>query len=247
MGSFGYAVSPVLIDAGIVTAHREIWRRLAGAGTWWNGAERVAIAAEVRRAESCPLCRERKAALSPRVAVGEHEASAELPAAAVDAVHRIVTDASQLSEAWLEKLAAGGVPDGYYVELLGIVVAVFSIDEFHRGLGLSREPLPEPRAGAPSRRRPAGVAKRVAWVPTLSFRAAKHSAPDLYAGLPMAANVIAAMSLVPDAVRDLKRLSSVHYLPDGEVANPLARGEVLSRPQMELIAARVSAINECFY
>ena len=68
-----------------------------------------------------------------------------------------------------------------------------------------------------------------------------------YEGMPMAPNVIAAMSLVPDAVRDLRRLSDVHYISDAQVANPFARGEVLSRPQIELIAARVSALNECFY
>ena len=55
-----------------------------------------------------------------------------------------------------------------------------------------------------------------------------------------------AMSLVPDAVRDLKSLSAVHYLTPEEVANPAAR-RALSRPQIELLAGRVSALNECFY
>ena len=159
----------------------------------------------------------------------------------------IVTDAMHLSKSWIEKLVAAGLSEGHYVELLGVVVAVFSIDEFHRGLGLAAEPLPEPGAGEPSHERPAGVTSGVAWVPMLPFRAAKASAPDLYAGMPIAPNVIAAMSLVPDAVRDLKRLSSVHYIAGDQVANPLARGEVLTRTQMELVAARVSALNECFY
>jgi hypothetical protein len=247
MGSFEYAVTPVLIDERIVAAHRATWRRLARAGSWWNGFERVAIAAEVRRAADCALCRERKAALSPSAVAGEHEASDVLPAAAVDAVHRIVTEAMRLSQSWVEKLAAAGLSDGHYVELLGVVVAVFSIDEFHRGLGLEPEPLPEPSPGEPSQTRPGGVASGVAWVPMLSYRAAKKSAPDLYAGMPVAPKVIAAMSLVPDAVRDLRRLSSVHYVADGQVANPLARGDALSRAQMELIAARVSVLNESFY
>ena len=247
MENFEYAAARVPIDDAIVAAHRETWRRIAAAGAWWTGAERVAIAAEVRRAASCARCRERKAALLPAAVADEHEASDVLSAAAVDAVHRIVTDAMHLSKSWIEKLAAGGVSEAHYVKLLGVVVAVFSIDEFHRGLGLAPEPLPEPGAGEPSRERPAGVSSGVAWVPMLPFRAAKTSAPDLYAGMPIAPNVFAAMSLVPDAVRDLKRLSSVHYLAGGQVANPLARGEVLTRSQMELIAARVSSLNECFY
>jgi hypothetical protein len=247
MGGFEYAGAPVEVGAKIVAAHRETWRRLAGAGNWWTGAERVAIAAEVRRAQACDLCIERKAALSPSAVSREHEASDALPAAAVDAVHRIVTDATRLSKAWVEKLAAAGVSDGHYVELLGVVVAVFSIDEFHRGLGIVPEALPEPLDGQPSHERPQGVRAGVAWVPMLSLRAAKTAAPDIYEGMPIAPNVIAAMSLVPDAVRDLRLLSGVHYLSDVQVANPLVHGETLSRPQMELIAARVSALNECFY
>lgn len=247
MTAFEYAASPVPISDEIIAAHRGFWQRLAAPGSWWTGAARVAIAAEVRRAGDCALCRERKAALSPSAVTGEHESSDALPAAAVDAVHRIVTDATRLSKTWVEKLAASGVPDTHYVELLGIVVAVFSIDEFHRGLGLSPEPLPVPQGGEPSHDRPSGAEPGIGWVPMLSLRAAKRSAPDLFAGMPIAPNVIAAMSLVPDAVRDLKNLAGVHYVPDIEVMNPSARGEVLTRMQMELVAARVSALNECFY
>ena len=57
------------------------------------------------------------------------------------------------------------------------------------------------------------------------------------------------MSLVPDAVRVMGRLSKVHYLSPGLVAAPDAcePGRAIDRPQIELIAARVSALNECFY
>ena len=55
------------------------------------------------------------------------------------------------------------------------------------------------------------------------------------------------MSLVPDEVRTLCDLSAVHYLPMVDVIDPSARLEHLDRPQTELIAARVSALNECFY
>jgi hypothetical protein len=59
-------------------------------------------------------------------------------------------------------------------------------------------------------------------------------------------NVIRAMSLVPDAVRDLMTLSAVHYLPPERTVD-LREGRALGRPQMELVAGRVSALNECFY
>ena len=59
--------------------------------------------------------------------------------------------------------------------------------------------------------------------------------------------MIRALSLVPDEVRTLKDLSAAHYLPADRVADPRARCENLSRAQMELLAARVSALRECFY
>ena len=60
-------------------------------------------------------------------------------------------------------------------------------------------------------------------------------------------NVIRALSLVPDEVRTLCDLSAVHYLPDDRVRDPEASQGSLTRPQAELIAAKVSALNECFY
>ena len=38
------------------------WNRLTSPGTWWSGAERLAIAAEARHAKTCKLCQQRKAA-----------------------------------------------------------------------------------------------------------------------------------------------------------------------------------------
>jgi len=62
------------------------------------------------------------------------------------------------------------------------------------------------------------------------------------------ANVIAAMSLVPDAVRLLRTQSAAMYLEMSDIGNPASNGDrALSRPQIELIAGRVSAINDCFY
>jgi alkylhydroperoxidase family enzyme len=59
-------------------------------------------------------------------------------------------------------------------------------------------------------------------------------------------NVLRALSLVPDEVRGLKDLSAAHYLPMEQVIDVRAH-RLLSRAQMELVAARVSALNECHY
>ena len=86
----------------------------------------------------------------------------------------------------------------------------------------------------------------MAWVPTISGRAAKGPEADLYDGMP-AGNVLAALSLVPDEVRQLFDLSAVHYLPHDEMMDFGSTQRALSRAQIELIAGRVSALNECFY
>jgi hypothetical protein len=233
----------------LVEAHQRSWARLASPGSWWTGAERVAIAAESRGAVHCQFCRDRRAALSAFSVTGEHgtESGDVLPPAAIDAVHRLVTDATRLSKTWVEGLASEGVPDTHYVELLSIVVSVRSIDAFHRAMGIELEPLPDPVAGEPLRRRPGAAVAGAAWVPMLPARIPAGENADLFAG--PGPYVIRAMSLVPDAVRWLNELSSAQYLDmdNGEMFDFVNGKGPLDRAQTELIAGRVSAVNECFY
>jgi hypothetical protein len=246
--AFDYSGSPFQIREDIPETHRRVWEWIASPGAWWTGTERVAIAAEVRRAPECALCLERKAALSPMAVSGEHDHTNALPAAAVDAVHRLVTDASRLSKTWLEKMLAEGISDAHYVELLGIVVSLVSVDAFHRALGLPLEPLPASLPGEPSRERPEGAREGMAWIATLDKDTATGPYADLFPKAPQVPNVMRAMSLVPDNVRMLSTLSAAHYVPHGIVAKVAAEtGRAISRSQIELIAGRVSARNECFY
>jgi hypothetical protein len=248
MGYFEYAQS-VGVREDLPDAYRKVWEIIAAPGNWWTAQQRIAIAEEFRNARTCGFCAARKRALSPYAVEGEHDSTTELPSAAVDAIHRITTDANRLTASYLAELDAQGVSDGHYVELLGIVVALISIDDFHRALGLDQESLPPPGANeAPSQYRPAGAAEHGAWVPMVKPEDVTEAEADLYDGAPQTGNVIAAMSLVPDSVRLLKTISNVQYLPAVDVANPHANGgRAITRMQMELLAGRVSAINECFY
>jgi hypothetical protein len=241
-----YADAPVRVREDLVAAHGRAWRRLAAPGTWWSGRERVAIAAEVRNALSCPLCRERREALSPHAVEGEHRGGDLLPAAAVDAVHRLTTDSGRLSRTWHEKTLAGGLSDGRYVELLGVVVTVVSIDGFCRGLGVPLHPLPPPGEGEPSRYRPAAARSEGAWVPMLPAGGARGAEADLWSPL-RTGNVIRALSLVPDEVRGLKDLSAAHYLDLRQMMDLRSSPRAIDRAQIELLAGRVSALRECFY
>jgi len=247
--AISYAAAPVAVRDDLAKAHARAWAALAAAGTWWTGAERVAIAAETRAARDCRLCQARKRALSPAATAGAHDRRTTLPDAAVDVAHRISSDPARLSRSWFEGLLASGLADAHYVETVAVVARTVSIDSFSRGIGMAPHALPEARAGEPSRQRPAGAKRGEAWVPLVATADATGPEADLYGGARRAPNVMRALSLVPDEVRMLRSLAPSHYVPFERVpdAGFTPPGRALSRAQMELIAARVSALNECFY
>ena len=133
------------------------------------------------------------------------------------------------------------------MELVGIVVAVFSIDEFHRALGLDLERLPAPVPGPVSRYRPAMVREDTGFVPMVPPEGSVGMEADLWPP-GRTANVVRALSLVPDAVRDWRALAAVQYLSFAAMQNFVKdEARSIDRMQMELVAGRVSAVNECFY
>jgi len=247
MPAFAYADSPYAIRSDIPDAYRHFWERLASPGSWWTGEERIAIAQESRNALDCQFCVKRKAALSPYTLNGEHTADNKLPPTAIDAVHRIVTDQGRITRSWIENNVAEGLSKEAYVELVGIVVAVFSIDEFNRALGIQVEPLPTPNSGDITRYRPAKLSEDMGFVPSVPSDGAIGNEADLWEGS-RGANVVRALTLVPDALRDWREISSAQYLSFQGMANFVKEdNRSINRMQMELVAGRVSAINECFY
>jgi hypothetical protein len=246
MHDISYSTARVPVRADFAAAHNRFWKRLAAPGAWWTGAQRVAMAGEVRQARTCTLCKDRKAALTPAAVQGQHDCLDLLPEPAVEVIHRVVTDPGRLSRTWFQSILAAGLSEEQYVEIIGTLVAMVSIDSFCRGIGVPLHPLPEPQEGEPSRYRPPGARSEDAWVAMIPVEHATGQEADLYDGLPVG-NVIRAMSLVPDEVRTLKDLSTAHYLPTGSVRNPSAATGTLNRMQMELVAGRVSALRQCFY
>ena len=234
------------IRPDIAIAHQKYWQKLSRPGSWWTSPQRVAIAKASREAIDCQFCSERKQALSPYTLAGEHEGAADLPFIAIDAVHRVVTDQTRITKQYVEKNALAGLSKAAYV-LVGVVVAVLSIDEFHRGMGWPLEPLPTPGPGEPDHYLPVQATEGTGFVPMIPPDGATGKEADLWAQ-GRTANVIRALSLVPDAFRDWRELGSAQYLSFesmGNFAQP--EGRSINRMQIELVAGRVSAINECFY
>lgn len=231
------------IRADLRRSHRRVLDHIARPGSWFRGTERVAIAREARAAADCALCRERRVALSPSQARGGHTRASELPEALADLVHRVRSDPGRLSRRVYEGVLDAGIETGAYVEAVGITALLAGLDFECRALGLPPFPLPEPVAGDPDRHRPAGLREGIAWVPMLLPEDAAGPEADLYAGLPVVPNIVRALSAVPDHVRVLRDWMDSHYV----AVSDLSQERALERPQIELVAARVSARNECFY
>ncbi len=241
-----YSAAGIPVGEGVRDAHRRLLEHIRTPGSWWSGAQRVAIMAETRQATSCRLCARRKEALSPGHVDGDHDTRGTLPAGMVDVIHRVRTDPGRLSRAWFDGVVPAVLSDGEYVELIAVVALTAGLDFFARSLGIACFPLPEPLPGEPSRQRPAAARGGTAWVPMLACEDAVGSEADLYEGLAFVPNIVRALSLVPTEVKALQCSSAAHYLRVEDIIDPAARRS-LERPQMELIAARVSALNQCFY
>jgi hypothetical protein len=243
---YQYGNSPYPIRSGLSTAYHDYWHALARPGTWFTGAERVAIAAEVRNALICPFCAERKAALSPYAVKGEHLCGSVFDTRVVDAVHRVITDQSRITQVFIDDNTANGMSEEHYVELVGIAVTVFSIDEFNRALGLPLEPLPEPEAGEPEGYRPAQAEHGTGFVAMIPPDGATGREADLWKD--RTANVLRALTLVPNAMREWMAVGAEQYLSmKGMTQFGTFPGRALNRMQTELVAGRVSSYNECFY
>lgn len=240
---------PKYIRQDIPDAYREYWLKLGQPGSWWSGAERIDIAQASRDAVICELCVQRRSALSPNAVKGEHliSSSINLPLEAIDAVHRIVTDQSRISAGYVDQNEAAGLSKAAYVELVGIVVTVLSIDEFHRAMGMSLERLPDAQSGEPDQYLPVQAKEGTGFVPMIPQDGATGKEADLW-GPRGTANVIRALSLAPNALRDWIPVGNAQYLTFEGMGNfDKPEGRSLNRMQIELIAGRVSSMNECFY
>ena len=245
MSAFDYRDAPVPVREDIVAAHNRAWRRIARPGTWHSGEVRVRIAAETRNAKACRLCAARKEALSPYGVEGEHDCLGGFSDATVEAVHRIATDPGRLTRKWYESLLADGLTAEQYVETVGVVCTTISVDTFAGAMGMEPLPLPVPAAGEPIRVRPASAGQGAAWVPWIAPGDAAEDEDDLFSLAH--ANIHRAMSLVPAEARGFFDLVETQYLRRRQMRDFANEFRAITHAQIELIAGRISAINQCVY
>lgn len=230
----------------LVEAHQRAWAAIAAPGTWLTGERRVAVAAEVRRARECAHCARIKAALSPNAVPGTHESLGVLSEAEVELVHRVTGDPGRLSEKWSQSVLARGLAEGEYVEIVGLVAMVMMMDTFMRALGMPERELPAPAAGEPTRYQPPGAKKQAAWLPLVEPEDAVDADGPMYPS-PKAGYIYRGLSLVPQSLRDYWALANCHYMPGQYVYKFDTSIRAIRRPQVEILAARVSALHQCVY
>jgi hypothetical protein len=207
--------------------------RLRRPGTWWTGFERIAIAREAR--EVLRLLLGGPATDETRGAGGG------LSDDLVGAVAKIVGDSGRLTRQWLKQLLASGLTVGQYVEMVGVIAAIVTIDTFHHALGMAVPDLGEPVAGEPTQITPLGTVIHESWVPTLPPDKAEGALKRIYERMSQrtghVANVIRAMTFVPAEQLGFMSLAFGMYMKELSIG----------RAQIEFIAASVSAYNDCFY
>ena len=243
---------PNLTDSGLpirddlTAAHAHAWDSMSKAGTWLTAERRVAVAAESRQARTCSFCQLQKEALTPNSVTGTHTSLGLLTAGEVEAVHRIVSDPGRLSEAWYGSVIEQGVTPEEYIEIAGLVAITVMADTFAFGIGVEESPLPSPQGGTPSNYHSPGARKEAAWVPITEPEDAVDSDGVLYPSKKVG-YIHRALSAVPDTKREYWLIAEAHYLPGGSVYDFASDARAISRPQIEVIAARVSALHQCLY
>lgn len=225
-----YEASPIPVRADLDEAHRATVDSWASAGNHWTGAERLAMVVEVRRARAAE---ELPPWVRPSTVDSLDDPAGPLPAAAVDVVWRLTNHPGTLTADWYAEMIQRGLTPEQYVELVGVVATAACLDVFATAIGIEPVPLPEPTDGEPDREVVPDTAVTTHWVPTAQI------------GGP---NVGRALTAVPVAATAWRRLSDAQYVPREALLSDLgwSRGAI-DRMQVELLAARTSLINECFY
>ena len=216
---------------GIIDAQHAAIGALAAPGDWLSGGQRVDIWRQARDAAANELDQQRRAALSPNAVVGAHPPTEQLTAAAVEVAHRVASDPGRLTRSWADdQIEALG--EDIYTEIVGVTSIACVIDRFHLAIGEPIPALPTPLPGQPDRLRPDGVGDVGAWVSQSTG--------------PTTANVSRTLSLVPRTNSTWRSLVDSHYSRGAEFLDAVW-SRALSRPAVELVASRATALNECFY
>lgn len=209
------------VRGDLADAHLAALRHAAAPGSRFTGARRLQIAAVARDAY-----------LTTEPSPPWVRPYRDAP---LDVAYRLARHAGTISQEWYEQIVTEGMHPLEWVEVVGIVVAAVPVYAFARAAGLPAPMTPDAIDGEAHGREAAELAPATLnWVPV--------AAPA-----DRTASVVQALSALPDEWDNLWQLAGAQYMSDAQMADPLWNRGTLSRPQMELIAGRISRIRECFF
>ncbi len=222
-------------------AHDRQFELFAQAGTWGTAAQRLAVISEARKAGI-------DAGLLEAPEDGGAEPTVDLPQAVRDIIRVIAASPKDFDKSTYEAARAAGLSDPEFAELVAIVSFVVDLDVYARGIGVPLRPFREPQAGAPSREVPDEAVPEQAFIPTIpNVPDCGDFGTELYGGH-FKPYIMRALSLVPDEYRAHVALETAQYNPLPKVPQvEYCHHDGLTRPQVEVVAGRVSALNDCFY
>ncbi|MFT4563551.1 MAG: hypothetical protein ACI9BW_003307 [Gammaproteobacteria bacterium] len=237
-----YSDSELSIRAPLDTAHQQTLASFCAAGRYWSAKQRVAIVAAARDAR-CETGLQDQPVQNPNLG--------EIPAAAEALARQIAVSTNNLDRSFYDRAITDGLRDAEYCEIVGVVARAVNLDVFARGIGVPPRKLAEPGDEPPSRMRPETLLDEGAWTQTIpGGRRGKQEAIDTYGtnaveGAPF---IYRALSLVPEEAQDLIALGTAQYVAiENFMDLNFTYDPSINRTQVELLASRVSAINECFY
>mgnify|MGYP001445356916 CR=1 FL=1 len=214
------------VNKEIIESFDVVWDHLGRSGAWWTGAQRIAIAEQVRCSAPRPLWDK-----APPLDSFSDDHDGELTYFEKGVVERVTVEPSSIDlETYREIISRIG--EDKYAELAAVVSQIVPIDHLHDALGIDRQQLP-PVTDAPiTQERPDALVYDVGFLPTLPSEGLPHVAVAL------------SLALADNA----RRMLLVRSMYSGKSFEDMVwTHRNLSRPQIELVAARTSALNECFY
>lgn len=153
----------------------------------------------------------------------------------LNVAYRLARHAGTIRESWYRTILNDGLDPLAWVEVVGVVVATIPVVAFGRAIGVS-----QPRFAVGTSEPPA---RNVA--PLLAD--AKWNWVPVAVPADTTAAVVQALSALPMEWDNLWQLAGAQYMSDRQMDDPTWNRGTLSRPQMELVAGRISRLRDCFY
>ena len=169
-------------------------------------------------------------AAEARAAVAGEPETGRLGNAPTEAARRVAAAPAAVRAADVDDWDERGMNPFAFVELVGIVSRLIALDVASFGLGRELRPLPDPAEGEPTRERPEDAEVTSGWAPTVGPATAPSS-----------------LSAVPPEAEAMFDLHGVLYASIEQMFDLRLDRNGLNRPQIELVAARTSRLNDCFY